>query len=225
MGLQGCVINGQNVAISGIVRRTAGTKWLGEGTLYLLSDLILGHGGKSYMSTSSLRIERIAPSALPDLLRTITDIRMQVFSAWPTFTTVIWTTRTNVRHFQRDPKTVVIGAWDGMDLVGVSTASRWETHPENLLSSLPGDWSEVPVTEILYLAESVLYASHRGRGAGLEAFFDAREAFAQEIGRRYVAFAAVVRAHDDPQKPAEYRDLAPWWRRLGYRPVQAPYVP
>ena len=90
--------------------------------------------------------------------------------------------------------------------------------PENLLSSLPGDWSEVPVTEILYLAESVLYASHRGRGAG-KAFFDAREAFAQEIGRRYVAFAAVVRAHDDPQKPAEYRDLAPWWRRLGYRPV------
>ena len=105
-----------------------------------------------------------------------------------------------------------------MDLVGVSTASRWETHPENLLSSLPGDWSEVPVTEVLYLAESVLYASHRGHGAG-KAFFDAREAFAQEIGRRYVAFAAVVRAHDDPQKTADYRDLAPWWRRLGYRPV------
>ena len=39
MGLQGCVINGQNVAISGIVHlETAGTKWLGEGTLYLLSD-------------------------------------------------------------------------------------------------------------------------------------------------------------------------------------------
>ena len=39
MGLQGCVINGPNVAISGIVHpETAGTKWLGEGTLYLLSD-------------------------------------------------------------------------------------------------------------------------------------------------------------------------------------------
>ena len=171
------------------------------------------------MSTSSLRIERIAPSALPDLLRTITDIRMQVFSAWPyLYDGNLDDEDEYLRHFQRDPKTVVIGAWDGMDLVGVSTASRWETHPENLLSSLPGDWSKVPVTEILYLAESVLYASHRGRGAG-KAFFDAREAFAQEIGRRYVAFAAVVRAHDDPQKPADYRDLAPWWRRLGYRPV------
>ena len=39
MGLQGCVINGQNVAISGHVHsEPAGTKWLGEGTLYLLSD-------------------------------------------------------------------------------------------------------------------------------------------------------------------------------------------
>ena len=39
MGLQGCVINGQNVAISGhVLSRPTGTKWLGEGTLYLLSD-------------------------------------------------------------------------------------------------------------------------------------------------------------------------------------------
>ena len=39
MGLQGCVINDQNVAISGKGRpQAAGTKWLGEGMLYLLSD-------------------------------------------------------------------------------------------------------------------------------------------------------------------------------------------
>lgn len=39
IGLQGCVINDQNVAISGKTRpRAAGTKWLGEGMLYLLSD-------------------------------------------------------------------------------------------------------------------------------------------------------------------------------------------
>lgn len=39
MGLQGCVINDQNVAISGhMLPWMAGTKWLGEGMLYLLSD-------------------------------------------------------------------------------------------------------------------------------------------------------------------------------------------
>ena len=39
IGLQGCVINDQNVAISGsVLQRTVGTKWLGEGMLYLLSD-------------------------------------------------------------------------------------------------------------------------------------------------------------------------------------------
>ena len=39
MGLQGCVINGQNVAISGhLLSRPTGTKGLGEGMLYLLSD-------------------------------------------------------------------------------------------------------------------------------------------------------------------------------------------
>lgn len=39
IGLQGCVINDQNVAISGsVLPRTVGMKWLGEGMLYLLSD-------------------------------------------------------------------------------------------------------------------------------------------------------------------------------------------
>ena len=171
------------------------------------------------MSTSSLRIERIAPSDLPTFLRTITDIRMQVFSAWPyLYDGNLADEDEYLRHFQRDPHTVVIGAWDGGDLVGVSTALRWETHPENLLRALPGAWSHVRVSEILYLAESVLYADYRGRGIG-KAFFDAREAFAVEIGRRYVAFASVVRAPDDPQKPEDYRDLTPWWRRLGYQPV------
>ena len=58
------------------------------------------------MSTSSLRIERIAPSALPDLLRTITDIRMQVFSAWPyLYDGNLDDEDEYLRHFQRDPET------------------------------------------------------------------------------------------------------------------------
>ena len=166
---------------------------------------------------TDIRVQAIDSADLPALLRAITDIRMQVFSAWPyLYDGNLDDEDEYLRHFTRDPQTIVLGAWDGDRLVGVSTASRWETHPENLLDQLPG--LHVPVTDILYLAESVLYADYRGQGIG-NRFFQGREAFARQIGRSHVAFAAVIRDADDPLRPKDYRDLGPWWRRLGYAPL------
>lgn len=171
------------------------------------------------MQHSSLQIVRIAQKDLAPLLSRITDIRMAVFSSWPyLYDGNLDDEHKYLQHFTHDPESLVVGAFDSEALVGISTASRWETHPENLLSYLPGDWRAVPVTDILYLAESVLYEAYRGFGAG-RAFFREREAFAREIGRRYVAFAAVVRDPNDPRRPIGYRDLVPWWRRLGYAPI------
>ena len=75
-----------------------------------------------------------------------------------------------------------------------------------------------PLTEIFYCAESVLLAEYRGQGVG-HRFFDAREAHARALGRRYSAFCGVVRPSDHPLRPTDYAPLDPFWRKRGYAPL------
>ena len=74
------------------------------------------------------------------------------------------------------------------------------------------------LSDIFYCAESVLLSDYRGHGLG-HAFFDAREAYARELGRRYSAFCGVVRPEDHPMRPAAARSLEPFWRGRGYAPL------
>ena len=77
----------------------------------------------------------------------------------------------------------------------------------------------IALTDIFYCAESVLLPAYRGQGIG-HAFFDAREAHARALGRRYSAFCGVVRPASHPLKPSDYAPLDPFWRKRGYTPVE-----
>jgi len=69
---------------------------------------------------------------------------------------------------------------------------------------------------VFYFGESVLLAPFRGRGLGAR-FFDAREAYARQLGRfSHTAFCAVDRPADHPLRPAGYRALDGFWQRRGY---------
>jgi len=111
----------------------------------------------------------------------------------------------------------VVGAFAGDRLVGAATGTPMEDHAEDFGAALAGQGIALP--EIFYCAESVLLPDFRGQGVG-HAFFDAREAHARALGRRFAAFCGVLRPEDHPLRPEGYRPLDAFWRKRGYTPVE-----
>ena len=76
----------------------------------------------------------------------------------------------------------------------------------------------LPLTAILYGAESVLLEPYRGIGLG-HRFIDLREAHASAMGRSHVAFCSVVRSKDHPARPDNARTNDAFWMGRGYAPL------
>ena len=115
------------------------------------------------------------------------------------------------------PAAVMVGAWDGDQLVGAATGMPLLAHRE---AAEGGHWPEdaPPLSRIFYCAESVLLPRYRGQGIG-HIFFDYREELAREQGFHWCCFASVIRPDSHPLKPAGYRPLDPFWRKRGYAPL------
>lgn len=111
---------------------------------------------------------------------------------------------------------VIVVARDGTDIVGAATAAPLATQDAAWQAPLAAAGFDVART--FYFGESVLLASHRGRGIG-HAFFDHREAQARAHGASHAAFCSVMRADDHPARPADYRPLDTFWRGRGYAPL------
>lgn len=124
--------------------------------------------------------------------------------------------RAYLRPYLDSPGAVVAGAFDGGRLIGAATGTPMEDHAGDFAAAFAGTGLDLP--GIFYCAESVLLPDFRGQGIG-HRFFDIRERHARDLGRRYVAFCAVVRPADHPLKPEAYRPLDPFWRGRGYAPL------
>jgi len=111
---------------------------------------------------------------------------------------------------------VIVVARDGEEIVGAATAAPLATQDAAWQAPLAAAGFDIGRT--FYFGESVLLASHRGRGIG-HAFFDHREAQARAQGASHAAFCSVIRADDHPARPADYRPLDAFWRGRGYAPL------
>lgn len=151
-------------------------------------------------------------TALDDLAR----LRIEVFRDWPyLYDGDVEYERKYLAGYTH-PTAIVVAAFDGTRIVGASTGMGLEVSDEDFATAF-ADRPEA-LSEIFYCAESVLLSDYRGHGLG-HAFFDAREAHARELGRRYSAFCGVVRPEDHPMRPAAVRSLEPFWRGRGYAPL------
>ena len=156
--------------------------------------------------------ERLA-EALPDLAR----LRIEVFRVWPyLYDGDLDYEKKYIQTYADSPGAMVVGAFDEGRIVGASTAAPMEDHAAEFAA--PFRARGYHLSDILYCGESVLLPECRGRGAG-HAFFDAREAHGRALGRRAACFCAVIRAPDDPRRPAGYSPLDAFWRRRGYAPA------
>ncbi len=170
------------------------------------------HPRKADILTLNDRAERMA--ALPSLAR----LRIAIFREWPyLYDGTADYEESYLREFMDEPGSVLIVARVGGETVGAATASPMAGQKEAFRAPFAARGFDI--ARLFYFGESVLLPDYRGLGIG-HAFFDARETAARETGATHSCFCAVSRQADHPLRPPDARDLHPFWRSRGYRPVE-----
>lgn len=165
-----------------------------------------------------IRVERLDGNDLLDALDDVARLRIEVFRDWPyLYDGDAAYERAYLQTYRDSANAILVAAFDGGRIVGASTGTPMEEHADDFGAAFGGQG--IALTDIFYCAESVLLPAYRGQGIG-HAFFDAREAHARALGRRYSAFCGVVRPASHPLKPSDYAPLDPFWRKRGYTPVE-----
>lgn len=149
--------------------------------------------------------------ALPALAR----LRIEVFAAFPyLYAGTQAYEQTYLRTFAKARDAFIIAAEEDGEIIGCATGSAIDAHHGEFAAPLEDAGFDLAGT--FYFGESVLKPDFRGRGLG-HAFFDAREAHAQDRGYARACFCAVDRPADHPRRPAGYSPLDPFWEKRGYR--------
>ena len=164
----------------------------------------------------SLAFRSFVGSDVGAVLGDLARLRIAVFRDWPYLYDGDLTYERTYLELYTTPRAMVVGAFDGDQMVGAATGMPLTNHDDDFGSALAG--IAVPLENIFYCAESVLLPLYRGQGAG-HAFFDAREAHGRTLGLTHAAFCGVQRPEDHPARPAGYRPLDTFWLKRGYAPV------
>lgn len=160
-----------------------------------------------------IEVARLAESELERELDALAALRIAVFREYPY---LYEGTREYEQRYLRSyatPRSVLVVARDGAQLVGAATATPLLQHGDAVAPPLCA--AGYDPARVYYFGESVLLHAYRGRGLG-HAFFDQREAAAREHGFEVTAFCAVERPDEHPKKPAGYVPHDAFWSRRGY---------
>lgn len=164
-----------------------------------------------------VEVRALRGAELEQHLDGVAQLRISVFRDWPyLYDGSLDYEREYLATYRDNPGALLVGAFDAGVLVGASTSTLMEDHAEEFAA--PFRDFAVPMTDILYGAESVLLPAWRGQGIG-HRFFDLREAHARAMGRSHVAFCSVLRPDDHPLRPATYRTNDAFWQGRGYSPL------
>ncbi|RYH08042.1 GNAT family N-acetyltransferase [Tropicimonas sp. IMCC6043] len=164
----------------------------------------------------SLEIRPLSGAAIAAALDDLAALRIAVFRDFPyLYDGDLAYERNYLATYESTPDAILVGAFDGVRLVGAATGTPMEAHAAEFADPLAR--AGLDPRDVFYCAESVLLPAYRGQGTG-HAFFDFREAHARALGRKRSVFCAVIRPPDHPLRPASYRPLDGFWRRRGYAP-------
>jgi GNAT superfamily N-acetyltransferase len=163
---------------------------------------------------SAVRLEVLTGARLAAHLPDVARLRIEVFRAFPyLYDGDLEAEAKYIRAFAASPDAAIVGAFDGEEVVGASTAAPLATHMDEVTAPFKARGDDVE--SIFYFGESVLMPAYRGQGIGVR-FFEAREAHARGRGASVAAFCAVVRAPDHPARPKDYVPLDAFWTKRGY---------
>lgn len=165
----------------------------------------------------ALEIRPLTRGDLAAALDDVARLRIAVFRDWPyLYDGDPAYERRYLTPYVESDAALVVGAFDGTDLVGAATGMPLVDHADDFSAAFSG--SGIDLSQVFYCAESVLLPAYRGQGAG-HAFFDAREAHARQLGFAKACFCAVIRPEEHASRPADYRSLDGFWRKRGYAPL------
>ena len=166
----------------------------------------------------SLAIRPLGGGELAAALDDLARLRIAVFAEWPYLYDGHAAYEADyVKEFAAAPDAVLVAAFDGARIVGAATAAPMAHQKAEFRD--PFAARGVDVARLFYFGESVLLPEYRGKGIG-HAFFDHREAQARVCGANAACFAAVIRPHDHPARPAGHRGHDAFWTKRGYAPVE-----
>lgn len=164
-----------------------------------------------------LDVRVLTGSPLIDAIPVVAALRIAVFRDWPyLYDGDLDYEEAYLARYRDIPDAVLVGAYANGQLVGASTAMPLLAHDDSFAAAF--DQSAYDPAKLFYCAESVLLPEYRGQGIG-HSFFELREKAARDQGFDHVTFCAVIRPHDHPARPRDYRPLEPFWRARGYRPL------
>lgn len=164
-----------------------------------------------------IEVRALQGAELEAHLEDVALLRIAVFRDWPyLYDGTLDYEREYLKTYRDNPGALLVGAFDQGRLVGASTSTRMEDHAEEFAA--PFRALDIPLTAILYGAESVLLPPYRGQGIG-HRFFDLRETHARALGRSHVAFCSVLRPDSHPLRPDAYRTNDAFWLGRGYAPL------
>ncbi|MBS0615783.1 MAG: GNAT family N-acetyltransferase [Verrucomicrobia bacterium] len=164
---------------------------------------------------SAIRVEAYRGEGVRKYIPAIAQLRMEVFREYPfLYIGDEEYEKKYLEKFVTSKEAVVVVAWKGSEIIGVSTGLPFIEESESLHE--PFEKLRLPVKDFFYFGESVLQKKYRGLGIGHQ-FFLLREAHARSLGRyKYICFCTVKRPSDDPRRPEDYRPLAPFWQSKGF---------
>lgn len=161
-----------------------------------------------------IRYQALRGSAIREQLHALAALRLGVFHDWPyLYDGTLDYERHYLETYARCADSLAVLAWDNEQCVGATTALPLRDAESAMRA--PIEQAGLDANATLYFGESLVLASHRGRGIGV-AFFEQREAHARALGLTLCTFCAVDRPALHPLKPANYIGNDAFWARRGY---------
>jgi len=161
-----------------------------------------------------IEFKKITGVEIRDYLSELAALRIEVFREWPYLYegSVDYEAR-YLETYAKNPSSFIVLALINQQVIGAASATTL-IHAEEAFKQ-PMQAAGIKIEDWVYFGESVLLSQFRGRGIG-HVFFDAREEWARSIGAKGCCFCAVLREDNHPLRPAQARDLKPFWHSRGY---------
>lgn len=148
-------------------------------------------------------------------LMDLAQLRIEVFREYPyLYEGSLTYEKEYLQTFMQSEESIIVVAFDGSKVVGVSTGIPMKFEPETV--QRPWIDGKEDIDSIFYFSESVLKKSYRGIGIGVQ-FFEKREKWARQLGYEIATFCGVIRSENDPRRPADFSPLNRFWKNRGFQ--------